>query len=80
MSLWTPCPFCGDPVAATDHDKGCPQERSLSWAHDQVMALPSKSVIALVDEFESWRKTWDGDDLLVRRADVLALLSCHEVK
>ena len=24
MTLWTPCPSCGQPAAATDHDKGCP--------------------------------------------------------
>lgn len=24
--IWTPCPICGEPLAATDHDGGCPHQ------------------------------------------------------
>ncbi len=30
MSIWTPCPTCGEPLAATDHDHGCPNARRVS--------------------------------------------------
>ncbi len=40
----------------------------------QLEQLPTKTTVTLVDEFERWAKTWDGDDRLVRLSDVLASL------